>query len=448
MSSPRPNGRVTHGTGGAALAAPPASALVEVVAVTECIIGSRRVAVGEHVQVPPSSVDGLMALGFVMPDAWMASLSPNLAAHWQDRPRKGLTDRSMVVDAETVAMLWDAPGRVLVPDGWGTTYQPVPPSARATRVLQLTQYDPGSAVYRYHSAANTVPGVVSAFVRWGDSNPHCSLRQWDGVIHQRTVEALALTADVIHVHMDFRTLTDDLRVAVSKHQRLAITYHGSVLPDDTRRVFVDHERDERLNAIQFGARPYHGRYGVTRYLPIPVPVADYRMAAAGHRRGDRLRVAHSPTRREIKGTQALVDAVAWLNDTEGLRIELVLIEGMDHGEALRVKASCDVTFDSFWLGMQGSGIEGAAMGQVVIAGDTAAAAEAAALNDGAIPWTFADDKYALVDVLRRVATNPAWAQQEAARVHDYVTRWHDYPAVGARYRNYLTKALYGTPDDN
>ncbi len=48
---------------------------------------------------------------------------------------------------------------------------------------------------------------------------------------------------------------------------------------------------------------------------------------------------------------------------QGIDIEPVLIENMEHGAALRLKASCDAVFDSFWLGMQGSGLEGAAMGK-------------------------------------------------------------------------------------
>jgi len=246
-----------------------------------------------------------------------------------------------------------------------------------------------------------------------------------------------MTADVIHVHMDWRALHQDLRYVLREGQRAAITYHGSVLPGDDARVLVDHDGDRRMSAMQFGARPYHGRHGVTRYLPIPVPVADYAAAAQSHRRGDVLRIAHSPTKREIKGTQTLLDAVGWLRDVEGLRIEVVMIEGLEHGAALRLKASCDVTFDSFWLGMQGSGIEAAAMGQAVIAGDALAAGEAAALNGGACPWTYADERYQLLTVLARLATEPDYLTAEAARVGAYVTRVHDYRAVGQRYRAFL-----------
>jgi hypothetical protein len=271
-------------------------------------------------------------------------------------------------------------------------------------------------------------------------------------LHRRTVELLAMTADVIHVHMDYRALWHDLKYVPAPHQRIAITYHGSVLPGDTRRQFVHTDSDARVNAIRFGARPYHARFGIEHYLPIPMPVADYAALAAerepwaGIGTGRRFRVAHSPTRREIKGSNDFETAVQYLREHEGLPIEAVLIEGKEHGEALRLKATCDATFDSFWLGMQGSGLEAAAMGQAVLAGDAEAAAEAAQLNAGAVPWTFAADRPALVSALRALVCDPAHYRAEAERVTRYVALTHDYPAVGARYAHILTEAVRGTPD--
>lgn len=434
---------------------PDGSAVLEPVVVTalvECLIADVRRVPGERFAVPSDRVADLTALGYVLPDAWLGRMPPEAAAMWRRSTRLGLTDASLVCDDATAAALWDASGRVLSPDGIVSHYEPARVPDGAVRVLNLTQYDPGSAVYRYHSAINTVPGVVSAFVRWGHGNPHCHLRQWDGDVHRRTVELLAMTADVIHVHMDYRALFHDLRYALQPHQRLAITYHGSVLPGDTQRQFVHEDTDARNRSIRFGARPYHARFGIERYLPIPVPVQDYAALAAdrapwrGPESGRRFRVAHSPTVRAIKGSNDFDTACLYLREHEGIAIEAVMIEGKDHGEALRIKATCDATFDSFWLGMQGSGLEGAAMGQAVIAGDAEAAAEAAALNGGAVPWTFAADRAGLIAVLLALATDPRYYAAEAARVGRYVQLTHDYPAVGAKYRTQLTEALRGTAD--
>src|SRR6185503_7456473 len=151
------------------------------------------------------------------------------------------------------------------------------------------------------------------------------------------------------------------------------------------------------------------------------------------------RIAHSATVRTYKGTAVLIRVCDALR-AKGLPIELVLIEGMEHGAALRLKATCDATFDSFWLGLQGSGLEAAAMGQPVIAGD----ANVRALYEqriGFCPYTFAPDEEALGAAIERLATDPAFYASEARRVAEYTTVYHDYAAVAARYESILSKWL-------
>ncbi len=446
MSLPRPKTKAAAGLSGGGFP-PPAvgadsGAVVTVLAVASCIIDGIRRDPGERFEVAADRAEALASIGYVMPDALFALMRPEAAAMWRTvgTEREALLEQSLAVSPELVDRLWDGAGRVLTPDGVPTTVQPAA-GAATFRVLQLTQYDPGSAVYRYHSAANTVPGVRSAFVRYGYSNPHCHLRQWDGELHRQTVELLAMTADVIHCHMDYRALHQDLRYVLRTNQRAAITYHGSVLPGNEARVFVDTAADQRMRAIRFGARPYHQRYGVEHYLPIPMPVADYAALAASEearavRSAGTFRVAHSPTKRAIKGTAEFLEAVAAVQ-ARGIAIEPVLIEDMAHGAALQLKATCHATFDAFWLGMQGSGLEAAAMGQAVLAGDADAAREAAALNGGAVPWTFCDSGASLAVALERLATDAAYYTKETARVGRYVKRVHDYSVVGAQYATIL-----------
>jgi hypothetical protein len=416
--------------------------MVDVTAVARCIVDNVRRAPGERFRVRKDRADALAAVGHVMPDAFFELMHPTGAALWRKMAssRRSLTPDTLVVDDQQAAALWASAGRILSPEGLTSSVQPATPAPDAIRVLQLTHYDPGSAVYRYHTAANTDPSVVSAFARWGYSNPHCHLRQWDGDLHRQTVEFLAMTADVIHVHMDYRTLHQDLKYSLWPDQRVAITYHGSMLPNDPRKTYVDEDADRRNRAIQFGARPYHGRHGIERYLPIPMPVDDY-LTLVAKPAGGPFRIAHSPTKRAIKGTSVLLEAVEDCKVLDNVSCEVVLIEGMDHGDALRRKATCHATFDSFWLGMQGSGLEGAAMGQPVIAGDPLAAEEAARLNDDLIPWTYANDKATLRYVIRRLAEDAMFYRAEAVRVHEYVRRLHDYRAVGAQYATFLREAL-------
>lgn len=350
-----------------------------------------------------------------------------------------IANQALAATPEQIDALWEAEGRILTPERVATHYNESAVTRTSVRVLQLCAYDPGSAVYRYHSAYNTAPGIVSAFVRFGWSNPHTHLRQWDGALHRRSVELLALTADVIHVHCDYRPLFDELKMFPRAHQRIAITYHGSRLPNDPRKHYIDHDADQRNHSIVFGARPYHHRHGAAHWSPIPMPVSDYLALRMVYQptTARPFRVAHSPTLREIKGTTAFLSACTYVSEHLGVTIEPVLIENMEHGEALRRKASCHAVFDSFWLGMQGSGLEGAAMGMPVIAGDAGAVRDVQRYTEDC-PWTFADNETELRAQLHRLATDDAYAQQEAHRVHEYCRTWHDYRVVGERYAATLT----------
>jgi glycosyltransferase involved in cell wall biosynthesis len=387
----------------------------EVVVRTECILFGQRVQKGHRMMIPTNRVEDLFAGGLVASQAQI--------------------DR-----------LWANAGRLLSPRAVISQYQAAPYDPSALKVLQLTSYDPGSSVYRYSSAAN-VAGLTSVLVRYGHSNAHCDLRDYDTEVDARILDVLYDTADVVHSHMDYYVLRNILRKGTRDGLMQALTYHGSVDPSNVAGSIRVNEgkNDDRMDAIVFGARPYHHRYGVKHWLPIPMPVDDYQVLAKEEKRtGKVFRVAHSPTMRRIKGTQEFLKACDYLKMHEGINIEPVLIENLEHGEALRLKASCDAVFDSFWLGMQGSGLEGGAMGMPVLAGDPEAQNDLIKLGIP-VPWTIANDETGLRDALAKLATDRTFYAAEAARVHAYVRQYHDYPVVGKKYADILTEAKRNGP---
>lgn len=359
---------------------------------------------------------------------------------------------------------WDQPfGRQLCPAGPTFYGAPAEESDRKRlveshpRMLQLTQYDPGSAAYRYHSAFNHAADVdgnggTSAFVRYGESNPYCDLRQYDGLRHRIGVSNLFQTADVVHVHMDYTTLEQGCmnRWPDRSKQLLIRHYHGSQGPDTFKNGefrLVQQALDDQVGAVQIGARLWHPRrYGMhIPWVPIPVPCADYRVLRAQHwipveeRPNKRIRICHSPTNERVKGTTQL-DYVMFELMQKGWPIEYIKIMGKKHAECLRIKATCDITFDSFWLGIQGSGLEASAMGQPVIAGDSEVRDDY--LDEiGSCPYTFAKDHEELVPVLERLVFDEAYRASEAARTRAYVEQYHDYLPVGRKYWQIVNAAL-------
>jgi hypothetical protein len=146
----------------------PAPAAAKVMAIQPCVIGGVRREAREVFEVAADRVGDLVQWGLVLshPMAW--AMGASLKAAWDEaatQMRPGLAENALVVDDATVAQLWTGPGRLLSPPEVPEHYTAANPTPGALRVLQVTEYDPGSSVYRYHSAANTAPGVLSALVR-------------------------------------------------------------------------------------------------------------------------------------------------------------------------------------------------------------------------------------------------------------------------------------------
>lgn len=352
----------------------------------------------------------------------------------------------LVASREQIDRIWANAACVLSPTAVLSQYHAPAYDPSALKVLQVTAYDPGSSVYRYTSAA-LMGGLTSVLVRHGHTNAHCDLRHYDAEIDAATVQLLCDTADVVHSHMDYYVLRNVIRQGTREGLIQALTYHGSVDPQNLPGSIRVNEagNDDRMDAVVFGARPYHHRFKVKHWLPIPMPVEDYQVLRKEEKReGKTFRVAHSPTMRRIKGTQEFLRACDYLKMHEGIDIEPVLIEGLEHGKALRLKASCDAAFDSFWLGMQGSGLEAAAMGLPVLAGDPEAQNDLTKLGIP-VPWTVANDEQGIRDGLAKLVRDPTFRQAEAARVHAYVRQYHDYPVVGRKYAEILTEAKRNGP---
>lgn len=340
-------------------------------------------------------------------------------------------------------------GRILTPWPVASMADPVviPADSKPIRSMQFTIYDPGNAAYRYHSAANSAAGGVSAFTRYEHSSPYCDLRQYDGKSNEGLVAEMTQSADAIHVHMDYKVLDEGVRRWPDRSRQLLVRhYHGSDAVDTVAPKFIENQIDNDLGAVQIGARLYHNRYSPNmQWLPIPVPVLDYQelrrrfFVPIEEREKKRFRLCHSPTHWRLKGTVALECVIQDL-DAEGLPVDLVMIKDMRHGDALAVKASCDATFDSFWLGMQGSGLEAAAMGQPVLAGDPLVVEDYAKI-DMACPYTFTKGSDELKDTIRRLVNEPEFVASEGARVAKYTSEYHDYPVVGARYWQIIRSAM-------
>ena len=302
------------------------------------------------------------------------------------------------------------------------------------RILQTGPFDPGNVVYRLHTAINTCSPHESAMAT-GDLGPFEPPRQYEFERDRLVLRDLMATADVLHFHV--------MRVA-GKYlgldpagRPLVMHHHGT---EYRRDPFTWNERDQdadvrlvsNLELLQYGER--------LEYLPNPVPVARYLRFAKLIRSSmdehgfiaKKLRIAHSPTKHGLKGTEMFLRVCEQLKKI----VEPVLIEGQPLTKALELKATCDACFDSFWLGMQCSGLEAAAMGMPVIAGDPDCHREYMT-RYGLVPYTWANDEAQLKNAIGCLATDRHFYDAEAKRVSDFVAEHHDYGSVVAQYLDIL-----------
>lgn len=309
------------------------------------------------------------------------------------------------------------------------------------RILQLGLYDAGLASSRLHTAINRTTPHASLWFK-EQPGPFGVAGQYSTISDSYMLRRASIEADVVHFHLSPLKLTS----RTTATQKIVMHHHGSLLRHDPRRLEKEAKVRSALVLVSNLELLTHAPGG--HFLPNPVPVARYRrlreLAGVAEWDGSRpFRIAHSPSKPHRKGSEGLELAVARLNARAGkmFHVELVLTTGVSHAEALRAKASCDACFDSFWLGLQCSGLEAAAMGLPVIAGD-ATVAQRYVQHFGAVPYTFANSAEELEAVLERLISDAEYRRAEASRVAAYTLKHHDDAAVALRYLDLLDVAFH------
>lgn len=308
----------------------------------------------------------------------------------------------------------------------------------ALQILNFAYRDDGLAPSRLHTAINRTTPHSSLFFK-SRPGPFDVPEQYFEKQHaQKLVQALQ-TADILHFHGVMS------KTARAPHiTPIVFHHHGSLLRANAAAYNTQAKQRNALVLVSnLELLSWTGDLDA-KFLPNTIPASRYAALADQVRTPydgtTPFRVAHSPTKRERKGTIEFLSACNRLLD-RGVPIEPVLICDMSHADALTLKATCHASFDSFWLGMQCSGIEAAAMGMPVIAGDATVAARYRE-HFGAVPYTFAENEEQLEHELFRIIDSTEYRAAEQTRVHDYIIANHDEAAVALTYLDYLDQAFH------
>jgi glycosyltransferase involved in cell wall biosynthesis len=148
--------------------------------------------------------------------------------------------------------------------------------------------------------------------------------------------------------------------------------------------------------------------------------------------GEVLRVAHAPSKRRVKGTEAVLAAFDSLR-ARGVPIELDLIEGVPNREARLRYAAADVVIDQLRIGWYGMlAIESMALGKpVVVHLDEEAAAETEKAFGIELPLVRARED-TLAEVLAGLVEKRDSLPELGRRSREYVEQVHAHTTVARR----------------
>ena len=240
--------------------------------------------------------------------------------------------------------------------------------------------------------------------------------------------------DVFHFHFGLTLVPKRINIPVLRALRKGIVFHcwGS----DIRN-----RRAEQVAYLRHADAVILGSFHVRRLAPTG-PFPPYSIVPPGivlddypphvTEPGRTIRIAHAPSKRAVKGTQAVLDAVASLR-AAGAPVELDLIEGVPHDEARRRYEAADLIVDQLRIGWHGLfAIESMALGKPVVC-RLDAEARAETRDAWGIPCPIVDaDEGSLAAVLRRLVGEPAQLPELGRAGRAYVEQVHAHTAVARR----------------
>jgi glycosyltransferase involved in cell wall biosynthesis len=259
--------------------------------------------------------------------------------------------------------------------------------------------------------------------------PDIVLNTPDGLWRRQLVQARALArllpqTDIFHFYFGLTIVPKSVQFPILKLARKKSVFH--FLGSDIRG-----KTPEQLAYGRRADAQIVGSYDAIRWIPdayvVPpgIDLSHYRRAPAPD--NERVRVVHAPSDRRKKGTADVIEAC------ERLGVELDIVEGIRHDEALERYARGDIVVDQLHAGWYGLfAIECMALGRPVLA----------FLNDDAVARTeqafgtkvpvVSVTKETLADRLRALVDSREERLRVGAESRAYVELVHDPDRVAER----------------
>jgi glycosyltransferase involved in cell wall biosynthesis len=176
------------------------------------------------------------------------------------------------------------------------------------------------------------------------------------------------------------------------------------------------------------------------YVPeakiLPRSIDLEKIDAIERRTFERIRVVHAPTRRGVKGTELVLEAIERLRD-RGHDFDFVLLENLPHDRLLYELAAADIVIDQLLVGWYGVlSVEAMAFGKAVVA----YIREDLATSHPELPLLNANPD-SLLEKLDALLQNTVLRESLGMRARLFVEEYHCSKVVAAQARQYYQEVL-------
>jgi glycosyltransferase involved in cell wall biosynthesis len=207
-----------------------------------------------------------------------------------------------------------------------------------------------------------------------------------------------------------------------------------------RRMTRRHHRRERLGftfvnsptTAQFYTRPYVNWFAVG----VPRDVASEGAGTAA--RSTPVRILHSPSHPEIKGSDAIRAMIERLR-AKGHSIDFIELRGVPNARVMEELAACDFVIDQLYSDtpMAGFAMEAAMFGKPAVVGSYAADLLATHREAWSLPPSVCVHPDAVEAAIERLLLDPVERNRVGRAAQDFVRTQWSLDAVAARYQRLL-----------
>jgi len=307
------------------------------------------------------------------------------------------------------------------------------------KIVMIAINDPAGTAISFTKAINRYTKhscrLITTATRYNfDFEKDLHVPDFEGPEFDEVVQILR-EADIIHFH----TLADELLplgpLSIKDYlsgKKILHHHHGH--PDFRANPEKYRDKYRRLNRKVLVSTPDLLRLiPEATWQPNLVPVKDSLYTPQPLSDDGQIRIGHSPTRKELKNTDDLVEAVEGLQRKADLpSIELDIIENCKHVDCLKRKNRCHIIFDH----MQGyygvSSLESLSQGKPVIAGldEWNKQCILEFTNGAELPWVIARNRGELEEVLLSLIIDPALRKAIGAYSRKFMeTSWSEQRVV-------------------